>query len=227
MQRDIEVFVANSDGSQQRQVTSPSANEYELRSDDPSWSPDGHRIAFLRELAANSRLAILSIASGKTRLLDVHGMINDPVWGKPGIAYLNRSKRSSSAPFTIRIADPTTGRARPFASPLPGYSFRLMAWSSRHALAALEGNGATARVTIYAGTGRRVGGFQVRKHWTTCGIAWSPHGTRLLLSAYRGGQINPKTRQPNPQLFTVNPSGKHWQRLPLGLGLTSCNVSWR
>ena len=155
--------------------------------------------------------------------------------GKPGIVYLNRSKRSSSAPFTIRIADPTTGSGRPFASPVAGDTFQLMAWSSRTELAALESSseydglyGARAqRVTIYSGTGRRLGRFQVPKQWITCGLAWSPHGTRPLLTAYRGGQINPKTRQPKPQLYTVDPSGQHWQRLPLGLGLDSCNVSWR
>ena len=83
MTRPAEVFVANSDGSHQRQLTFPPANAYELRSDDPSWSPDSRRIVFLRELADHSRLAIVSVASGKTRLLDVHGLINHPVWGSP------------------------------------------------------------------------------------------------------------------------------------------------
>jgi hypothetical protein len=231
--RPEEVFVANSDGSHPRQLTFPSANEYELRSDSPSWSPDSRRIAFLREDADYSRLEIVSLATGKTRPLNVRGMINHPVWGKPGIAYLSGSHRSSNPQFAIRIADPSTGRGRPFASPLTGYSFQMVAWWSRAKLAALEGslaNGATAQhVTVYSGTGRRVGGFQVPKQWTACGLDWSPHGTRLLLTAYRPGRryINAKTRQPVPQLFTVDPSGKHWQRLPLGLGLTSCNVSWR
>jgi hypothetical protein len=105
----------------------------------------------------------------------------------------------------------------------------LIAWSSRAKLAALEGSleGAAQHVTVYSRTGRQVGGFQVPKQLTTCGLAWSPHGTRLLLTAYQRGQITPKTRQPIPQLYTVDPSGKHWQRLPLDLGLTSCNVNWR
>lgn len=223
--RPEEVYVANSDGSHQRELTFHSY----LRSDDPSWSPDSRRIVFLRELTNYSRLAIVSIANGKPRLLDVHGLINHPVWGKAGIAYLSGSHRSSNPQFTIRVADPSTGRGSPFASPLPGYSFQLIAWSSRAKLAALEGSleGTAQHVTVYSRTGRQVGGFQVPKQLTTCGLAWSPHGTRLLLTAYQRGQITPKTRQPIPQLYTVDPSGKHWQRLPLDLGLTSCNVNWR
>jgi hypothetical protein len=225
--RPEEVYVANSDGSHQRQLTFPSANE--LRSVYPSWSPDSRRIVFVREDAADSRMEIVSVASGKTRPLDVHGTINDPVWGKPGIAYLMRSYRGSDAPLTLRIADPSTGRGKPFASPLNGYGFQLIAWSSRADLAALEGNGIAQRVTIYSGRGRRVEGFRVPKQWTACGLAWSREGTRLLLTVYRPGRqhIDVKTRQPIPQLYAVDPTGKHWQPMSVGLSLTSCSVSWR
>jgi len=39
---------------------------------------------------------------------------------------------------TIRIADPSTGRGRPFASPPIGYSAQRITWSTRAQLAALE-----------------------------------------------------------------------------------------
>lgn len=213
------MFVANSDGSHRRQLTFPAGNE--LRSEDPSWSPDGGRLAVLRELDDYSTLAIVSVRSLKTRTLPVRGNIGQPAWGKPGIAYLSRSQDTLSTPFTIRIADPKTGRGRAFAFPATGYSFQSIAWSKRSDLAALEGAlayGSTAQsVALYTDTGRRTSQFQIPKRWTSCGITWSPNGTRLLLTLYRRGHINPKTRQPTPQLYAVSPDGKQWQRLPVGL----------
>jgi hypothetical protein len=82
-------------------------------------------------------------------------------------------------------------------------------------------------VAIYSATGRQIARFQLHKRWTTCAITWSPTGTRLLLTRYQGFHYAPKEKQVNPQLFTVDPSGKQWKRLRLGLTLTSCNASWR
>lgn len=82
-----EVFVARSDGSHQRELTTPAGNE--LRTEYPSWSPDGRHIAALRELYDYPRVVTVSVASGKSRPLQVRGAIDDPVWGRPGIAYLN------------------------------------------------------------------------------------------------------------------------------------------
>jgi hypothetical protein len=228
MQRPLDVFVANGDGSGQRQLTSSTGND--LRSEYPSWSPNGRSIAVLREFPNASLVEIVSVASGKTRLLHIHGLINQPAWGTPGIAYLARSQRSSSVGFTIRIADPRNGRGRPFASPTPGYGVQSIAWSKHGDLAALEAGLAYEShaevVTTYTGSGRRVSQFHIPERWNACGITWSPTGMRLLLTLYRRGHINPKTRQPVPQLYTVDPSGKHWQHLPLGLALASCGVSW-
>lgn len=218
MERPLEVYVANSDGSNQRQLTSSSGSDF--RSEYPTWSPNGHSIAVLQEFPNSSVVEIISVASGKTKLLHVHGLINQPVWGKPGIAYLARSNRSSNASFTIRIADPSTGRGRPFASPPVGYSVQTISWSPRAELAALEAPLAyesnMQRVTVYTSSGRQAARFHVPRQWVACGITWSPNGTRLLLTVYRRGHINTKTRQPTPQLYTVDTNGQHWRRLRLG-----------
>lgn len=229
MQRPLEVYVAHDDGSGQRQLTVSTGNEF--RSEYPTWSPNGRSIAVLREFPNSSLVEIISVASGKIRLLHVHGLITQPAWGKPGIAYLARSHRSSDAAFTIRITDPKTGRGRPFSSPATGYGFQTLAWSDQGDLAALEwglayGSKAEA-VATYTATGRLASRFQVPEHWVTCGITWSPSGRHLLLTVYPRGQINPKTRQPIPQLYTVEPDGQHWERIRLGLTLASCGVSWR
>jgi hypothetical protein len=65
MQRPLDVFVANGDGSGQRQLTSSTGND--LRSEYPSWSPNGRSIAVLREFPNASLVEIVSVASGKTR----------------------------------------------------------------------------------------------------------------------------------------------------------------
>lgn len=223
------VFVASSDGGNERQLTFPVSDE--LRSDYPSWSPDGRRIAFLRELTDYQRLEIVSVANGSTRLLRIHGNINDPAWGKPGIAYLDTPHQTIFAPDTIRIADPRTGRGRPFASPTAGYGFQSIAWSKQGDLAALEDRlkyeSRRETVTTYTGTGRRLTQFRVPERWNTCGITWSPDGTRLLITAYLRQHFSPKTTRFLPLLFSVDPHGKQWRRLRPGLPLSSCSVSWR
>jgi dipeptidyl aminopeptidase/acylaminoacyl peptidase len=228
MQRPLEVYVAHSDGSSQRQLTFPAGAEF--RSESPTWSPNGSRIADLRELPNSSVIQIISVARGKTSLLRVHGLISQSAWGTPGIAYLTRESGSNDV-FTIRIADPSTGRGRPFASPPIGYSVQTISWSTRAQLAALEASLAyesdLQRVAVYTGSGRRVARFEIPKRWVACGVTWSPDDTRLLLTVYRRGHFNAKPRQPTPQLYTVDPSGKNWQRLRLGLPLASCGVSWR
>lgn len=228
MERPLEVYVVNSDGSRQRQLTSATGNDF--RSEYPTWSPNGRSIAALHEFPNSSVVEVISVASRETRLLHVHGLITQLTWGRPGIAYLVRSSGTSYAD-TIRIADPKTGRGRPFASPGTGYAFQSIAWSNQGELAALEMGLAyeskAEAVATYTGTGGRVSRFRVPEQWVTCGITWSPSGKRLLLTVYRRGHINRKTRQPVPQLYTVDPNGRHWRRLRLGLSLTSCGVSWR
>ena len=228
MERPLEVYVANSDGSNQRQLTPSSGSAF--RSEYPTWSPDGGSIAVLQEFPNSSLVEIVSVANGKTRPLHVHGLITQAAWGRPGIAYLARSNGTSYAD-TIRIADPRTGRGRPFATPPTGYAVQSIAWSNQGDLAALEMGLAyeskAEAVTTYTATGRQISRFQVPEHWVTCGITWSPSGKRLLLTVYPRGRINAKTRQPVPQLYTADPNGQHWQRLRLGLPLASCGVSWR
>lgn len=236
-----EVFVARSDGSDQRRLTFPGGAD-ELRSTDPSWSPDSRRIAFATQFLPDfdSRLGIVSVTGGKIAWLRVSGW--QPAWGKPGIAYLvQRRIRVPSdtdgyeyilAYTAIRLVNPSKRRSTTFASPPTGYHFESIAWSSRGELAAVDTGGSSSHrptqlVATYSATGRRLSQFGVPEALRTCGLTWTPEGADLLLTVFPARDARKRIGRAYPQLYTVDPSGEHWRRLSLGLGLTSCHVSWR
>jgi dipeptidyl aminopeptidase/acylaminoacyl peptidase len=215
-----EIAVVNANGSDRRTLTFSFPGE--LFSTNPSWSPDGRRIVFERDLDDYQKVAIVDPRSGNDQPLGVSG--SKPAWGTPGIAYLSqrvsRLKNLGKPRNSIRIIDPRTRRRRPFASPPVGYTIQAIAWSSKGELAAFEthnGNAFPPKATVYSETGRRISQFEVPRRWTPCGLTWSPGGKRLVLA------VNPS----HPQLYTFDPSGRHWRRLPVGLKLSSCAVSWR
>jgi WD40 repeat protein len=95
-----------------------------------------------------------------------------------------------------------------------------LAWSpSGNELAALEGDFGR-RIFIYSGSGRPIAKFKPpASGLDVFGVTLSPDGGHLLLTVgnHRGG--------PYWKLYQVNPSGKHWQRLPLKA--SSPPTSWR
>ena len=77
-----EIFVMDADGSNQTRLTDDPA-----RDADPSWSPDGTRIAFAssRDRNWNYEIYVMDAdGSNQTRLTDSPARDSKPFWGPAG-----------------------------------------------------------------------------------------------------------------------------------------------
>ena len=80
---------------------------------DPSWSPDGKKLAFLSDRAGNMDLWIYELASGDfTRLVDLEEDLGFPVWSPDGnsIAFFARDSRNVWGYGELQIVDVRTGK---------------------------------------------------------------------------------------------------------------------
>ena len=72
-----QIHTMNADGSEEQQITRSAGSKY-----DPSWSPDGSRIAF--ESSSSDILVINFDGSGERRLSDDDAKHHDPAWSPEG-----------------------------------------------------------------------------------------------------------------------------------------------
>jgi hypothetical protein len=199
-----EIYVMRADGSKLRDLTS--GRPTVLRDEEPSWSPDGSRIVFVRvvENRPYLELGVVDARTGRERTLHVSG--ESPAWGKAGIVYAGGHGQ-------LMLVSPG-GRPKLFARA----STRWFTWSRSGVLAALE----RGRVVLFSGSGRQVGQFPLpfERKTHVCGIAWSADGERLAV----------RTAQHQIGLWTATVAGGHWRRSPVTLGtsdIDNCALSWR
>jgi Tol biopolymer transport system component len=80
---DYEIFAMNADGTGQTQLTHNESNEF-----DPTWSPDGKRIAFSRfpsDFSSDGELFVMNAdGSGQTQITDNAAQDFGPVWSPDG-----------------------------------------------------------------------------------------------------------------------------------------------
>jgi len=81
----IEVYVMNADGSSQTRLTNNAVNDF-----DPSWSPDGTKIAFNRVIDGNGEVFVMNAdGSGQTNLSNNPAGDGDTDWQPILIANLD------------------------------------------------------------------------------------------------------------------------------------------
>ena len=120
-------------GTWKRLTTTRTANEGQ-----PTWSPDGKKLAYVSDESRNQHLYIIDVATKSKRRLTSQGKQNvDPDWGKDGrIAYI--TKRGGSA--QVAVVSPAEGDKSAQLVTKPGnWEHPTWARDMRHIVAECDG----------------------------------------------------------------------------------------
>ncbi|MBZ0097889.1 MAG: hypothetical protein K8F30_02335, partial [Taibaiella sp.] len=175
-----EIYVVNADGTQQRNLTNNSANDF-----DPVWSPDGEKIAFMSDRSGNSEIYVMDADGGNLRNL-TNSPANDrlPTWSPDGklVAFASRENtKDYSDTFYVMNADGDAVRQVAVAR----YSYLSPpTWSpdSKHFIFFSEqygiGNGVQAAwETVFVNV--ETGDF-VTNDYYSLNLNWSPTGDQIF-----------------------------------------------
>jgi TolB protein len=97
-----EIYVANADGSDAKQITD---TKFFLNTS-PSWSPDGKRIAFVSNRGGNPQIYVMGADGSGVKRLTFQGNYNTtPSWSPRGdvIAFTARDERNAFDLFTVNV----------------------------------------------------------------------------------------------------------------------------
>jgi Tol biopolymer transport system component len=194
------VAVADADGTHARILATPSGDAY--ADENASWSPDGSQILFTgSNLSKESELFVVPAGGGAARDLHVAGF--DASWGPTHIAYLNTVGEAAAVWTALPDGSDPQQVAKAGGTDTP----RAPAWSRDGRLAYLQGS------TVV------VAGRRVSLPFRLIGdLAWSPDGTRFLVTGVRlGGAV--------PDVFTVRTDGTGLLQLTKNLDVSG--ATWR
>jgi Tol biopolymer transport system component len=199
--RDGDVFVANADGSGERNLTRGDANQLNAN---PAWSPDGRRLAFTElGFQGSSRIGLVERTGSNRRFLNlgVPGNLSQPAWAPNGrqLALVSSSKIPPTRDLYIAEIDGSRSQllARGAGEP---------AWSPDGARIAYVGVSGLV-VANADGTGSRSVAVGASSP------AWSPDGR--LIAFVRDGV-----------LFTTRPDGSG-KRVVVNGPLPVLDPAWR
>jgi Tol biopolymer transport system component len=209
------VFIANPDGTHERQLPSPAP------SDVPVWSPDGRELVVFR-LGAPARPATVRSDGSGFKVLEIPGLPQDvdvvcTDWSPTGARLLCAANRapgedpSLSGVYTIRASDGgglrrlTTGTDSPGNFSPDGRRFVFARGKPGPDPTHPDiGQSAALFVKNTDGTGlRQITPYGLAFSHDAAKASWSPDGTRILFGSERGA------------LFVIRPDGTGLRKIHL------------
>lgn len=179
--RNFEIYVMNSDGTGQVNLTNHPDNDTF-----PAWSPDGQQITFDSSRDGNSEIYIMNAdGTGQTRLTNHPADDLFPSWSPDGQRIAFSSDRDGNLEIYIINTD-GTGLIRLTDNP---YSDVEASWSpDGQQIAFSSGSDSGSEIYVIApdGTGRT----NLTNHPGGVGHpSWSPGGQRIAFQSYRDGNL--------------------------------------
>ena len=179
-----DIYVINADGTGQKQVTHDPAADF-----DPTWSPDGTRIAYRHQPGDDltTDIDVIDLRGSAARNLTRSAGVADwgPAWSPDGTTIAWNSDRGTQGAFRGRLMDPTGSHTRPLGADV---WVEYPAWSPDGTKLAFMGQTpeGTENYEIYVvdadGTGlRRLTDSPGPDGWP----AWSPDGKKMVFASVR------------------------------------------